>query len=170
MRSSRSSALLALACLILSALVSQAQEKKAEADPLADDLKLLQGKWELTHGKDAAGQPTLHSVKEIKGNEETLRRYDAKTGKMTSEHTVAFALSQSGDVRVFTFYPLGGDPKQGASFVYKVDAESFYDIPGLLHGDTYRNYQPSPTIWHWKRVKETKEEKETKDKEVKDAK
>jgi len=164
MRGSLSLAAMALLCL-LSSFVSQAQETKADADPLADDLKHLQGKWEMMHGKDAAGQPTLHSIKEIKGNEETLRRYDIKTGKIKSEHTVAFVLRSSGDVHVFTFYPVGGDPKQGGSFLYKVDAENFYDIPGLLHGDTYRNYQESPTIWHWKRVKETKEEK---DKKVKD--
>lgn len=173
MRNTFSLAALTFVCLTFAALLTQAQDKKAEADPLAADLKLLQGKWELLHGKDAAGKPVLHSIKEIKGNEETLRRYDAKTGKLKSEHTVAFSLSASGNVHVFTFYPVGGDPKQGGSFVYKVDAENFYDIPGLLHGDTYRNYQPSPTLWHWKRVKETaeeKDEKEAKDKDTKDAK
>jgi len=170
MRGSLSWAALALLCLIFSAMALPAQEKKGDADPLADDLKLLQGKWEMMHGKDAAGQPVLHSIKEIKGNKETLRRYDIKTGKLKSEHTVAFTLSASGDVHVFTFYPVGGEPKQGASFVYKVDAENFYDIPGLLHGDTYRNYQPSASLWHWKRVKETTEEKEAKPPKGTDAK
>jgi len=132
-----------------------AQEKAPDDDPLAEDLKLLQGKWELLHGNEGRGAPTLRSVKEIKGNRETLRRYDAKTGQLKRENTVEFVLSRSGDVRVFTFYPVGGDPKQGMSFVYKVTAESFFDIPGLLHGNTYRNYQESPTVWHWKKVKET---------------
>ena len=26
-------------------------------------------------------------------------------------------------------------------------------VAGLLHGDAYRNYQASPTVWHWKKVK-----------------
>jgi len=132
---------------------AQAQDKKPEDDVLAQDLKLLQGKWEMLHGNDADGKPTIRSVKEIEGNQETLRRYDVKTGKLTHEHSVDFALAKSGEVRVFTFYAVGGDPKQGQSFVYKVDSEYFYDVPGLLKGDTYRNYQETPTVWRWKRVK-----------------
>ena len=131
----------------------EAQDAKA-ADVLAEDLKLLQGKWEQLHGNDGAGGPTLYSVKEIAGNRETLRRYDAKTGKKIHEHEVEFILSTSGDVRVFTFYGVGGDPKQGLSFIYKVDAENFYDVPGLLKGDAYRNYQDAPTVWRWKRIED----------------
>jgi hypothetical protein len=107
------------------------------------------------HGNEGKGAPSIRSIKEIKGNQETLRRYDVKTGKLTREHSVDFALSRSGDVRVFTFYPVGGDPKQGQSFVYKVDAENFYDIPGLLQTDAFRNYQQTPRVWHWKRIKES---------------
>ena len=131
-----------------------AQDKDPDSDPLVQDLKLLQGKWELLHGKDGTDGPTLRSVKEIEGNRETLRRYDVKSGKLIRENTVEFILTRSGDVRVFTFYPVGGDPKQGQSFVYKVDGESFFDIPGLLQGDSYRNYQDSPIVWHWKKFKE----------------
>ena len=132
---------------------SEAQDEKP-ADVLAEDLKLLQGKWELLHGSDGAGGPALYSVKEIAGNRETLRRYDAKTGKKIREHEVEFTLSTSGDVRVFTFYGVGGDPKQGLSFIYKVDAKNFYDIPGLLQGDAYRGYQNVPVVWHWKRIED----------------
>jgi hypothetical protein len=147
---------LALATLIALCFVglSQAQDNKPEEDALAKDLKLLQGKWELLHGNEGKGSPTIRSVKEISGNQETLRRYNIKSAKLVHEHSVDFVLSGSGCVRVFTFYRVGGDPKQGQSFVYKVDSNNFYDIPGLLHGDMYRNYQESPTIWHWKRVKE----------------
>ena len=134
---------------------AQAQDKQPEGDVLAQDLKLLQGKWEMLHVLDEAGEPKLRSVKEIEGNRETLRRYDIKTGKLLREHTVEFALAKSGEVRVFTFYAVGGDPKQGQSFVYKVDGEYFYDVPGLLQGDTYRNYAESPAVFRWKRVKET---------------
>lgn len=136
-------------CLLLHA------EEKPGDDPLAKDLQLLQGKWELLHGNEGKGPPTIQSIKEIKGNRETLRRYEIKTQKLTREHSVDFALSQSGDVRVFTFYGVGGNPKDGMSFVYKVDAENFYDIPGVLQGDGHRNYQQTPRVWHWKRVKES---------------
>jgi hypothetical protein len=144
-----------VAFLSLSSLVASAgaQDKPAADDPVAEDLKLLQGKWEMLHVNDKAGEPTLRSVKEIEGNRETLRRYDIKSGKLLREHTVEFSLSRSGDVRIFTFYAVGGDPKQGQSFIYKVDGDSFYDAPGLLQGDTYRNYSESPAVWHWKKVK-----------------
>jgi hypothetical protein len=156
MRITLSWATLVALCLAAFLTPSQAQDNKPKDDALAQDLELLQGKWELFHGNEGKGEPTIHSVKEIKGNREMLRRYDVKSGKMTREHSVDFTLTSSGSIRVFTFYAVGGDPKQGLSFVYKVDAENFYDIPGLLQGDMYRNYQESPKIWHWKKVKEPK--------------
>jgi hypothetical protein len=156
MRIARSLTAVISLCLAAFAMSAPAQEDKPANDVLAQDLKLLQGKWELMHGNEGKGAPTIRSIKEIKGNQETLRRYDVKSGKMTHEHSVDFTLTRSGDVRVFTFYSVGGDPKQGQSFVYKVDAENFYDIPGLLLGDAYRNYQETPRVWHWKRVKESK--------------
>ncbi len=121
-------------------------------DPTAADLKLLQGEWELFHGNEGKGAPTIRSVKEIVGNRETLRRFDIATGKKLHEHSVDFKLSQSGNVHVFTFYAVGGDPRNGGSFVYKVDENNFWDIPGLLRGKEFRNYQLAPTIWHWTRV------------------
>ena len=36
-----------------------------------------------------------------------------------------------------------------------------WDIPGILQGDEYRNYQQTPTIWHWKRIAEDNETMET---------
>ena len=132
-----------LGCL---AAPATTQDKVPDDDLLVQDHKLVQGKWELLLSNEGKGAPTLRSVKEIEGSRETLRRYDAKSGKLMREHAVEFILSRSGDVRVFTFYSVGGDPKQGQSFVYKVDGENFYDIPGLLHGVTYRNYQESPTV------------------------
>jgi hypothetical protein len=153
MHSTRSMAIFVCVWLSSFPASSPAQEEKAPDKTLATDLELLQGKWELFHGNEGGAAAALHSVKEIKGSQETLRRYDAKTGKLIREHTVEFALARSGDVRVFTFYAVGGDPKQGLSFVYKVDADNFYDISGVLQGDAYRNYQESPHVWHWKKVK-----------------
>ena len=144
---------LALWALPTAAQQAKPEDSKSDEDVLAQDLKLLQGQWEMLHGNEGRGEPTIRSVKEIEGNRETLRRYDARTGQLTHEHSVEFTLSRSGDVRVCTFYSVGGDAKDGLSFVYKVDAENFYDIPGLLDGDKYRNYQQMPRLWHWKRVK-----------------
>jgi hypothetical protein len=149
-------AVLAL-CLVAYVTSSEGLAENADDDALAGDLKLLQGKWELLHGNEGKGPPTIRSIKELDGKHSTLRRYDIATNKMIHEHSVDFTISASGGVRVFTFYPVGGDPKQGASYVYKVDADNFYDIPGLLHGKDFHNYQQTPTIWHWKRVKEKDE-------------
>ena len=63
-------------------------------------------------------------------------------------------------MRVCTFYGVGGSPDDGHSFVYKVDKENFWDIPGVLQGDEYRNYLKDPTVWHWKRVVEDSKESE----------
>jgi hypothetical protein len=152
MRTVSRTATIVIVCLMCQA-VGKAQDEKP-ADVLVHDLKRLQGKWELLHGSDGSGGPAIYSVKEIAGNRETLRRYDGKTGKKIHEHAVDFTLSVSGEVRVFTFYGVGGDPKQGASFIYKVDEKHFYDVSGLLQGDAYRNYQDTPGVWRWKRIED----------------
>ncbi len=139
-------ALLVMACWI-------GAQETSEPDPdLARDLELLQGSWELLHARDSSGRPTTRSIKTINGNIETLQRFNAQTGDKTHEHSVEFQLTASGNVRVFTYFRVGESPESGASFVYKVDEENFWDIPGLLHGDQYRNYQQSPTVWHWRRI------------------
>src|SRR5687768_9775551 len=109
MRAARSWALILPFLLVTSELPGLAQSEKPADDALAQDLKLLQGKWEMLHGNEGRGDPTIRSVKEIEGNRETLRRYDALTGQLTHEHFVEFALSRSGDVRVCTFFSVGGD-------------------------------------------------------------
>ncbi len=64
----------------------------APPEPGTDDLKLLQGSWELRHGNEGKGAPTLRSVKTIVGNRETLRRYSIPTGELLSERTTEFEL------------------------------------------------------------------------------
>ncbi len=153
-------ACLTLACLATTATLVTGDDDDAANEndqELAADLALLQGSWELLHGNPGKA-PKILSVKTIEGNTETLRRYDIKTGELKHQHSVEFQLSKSGNVRVFTFYPPGGSPKNGLSYVYKLDKNDFFDIPGLLHGDRYRNYQPSPKLWHWKRVVEKEKE------------
>jgi hypothetical protein len=151
-------ALLASAILVsftaaMATVVSSAENSDGTDDKeLSADLELLQGSWELLHGNEGKGRPSTRSVKTIEGNKETLRRYSIQTGKLGHEHSVEFKLAKSGNVRVFTFYAVGGSPKNGMSYVYKVNQENFYDVPGLLHGDEYRNYQTATKVWHWKRV------------------
>jgi|GEM_PF-6511065 len=130
-------------------------DSDAPSEPsTGDDLKLLQGSWELRHGNEGKGAPTLRSVKTIVGNRETLRRYRIPTGEMLTERTTEFKLNQSGPVRVFTFYPVGGEPTSGFSYVYKVNNHEFYDVTGLLRGTEYRDYSDVPTIWRWTRLTE----------------
>ena len=150
-------------------LPSETQAKETEDKDIAADWKVLQGTWELIHGNEGKGRPTIRTLKTIEGHKETLRRYSIDTGKMVHEHSVELQLTKSGSVRVCTFYGVGGSPENGASFVYKVDKENFWDVPGVLQGDEYRNYQNDPTVWHWKRV-DDKAAKEDGAKEIDDKK
>ena len=158
-KSMRAGALIALFALPTVACFAQEADENVDKE-LAADLKLLQGSWELMHGNEGKGAPTVQSIKVIDGNKETLRRFNAKTGVLLHEHSVQIKLSKSGHVRVMTFFPVGGSPEQGLSYVYKLDKDDFYDIPGLLHGDEYRNYQNEPKIWHWKRLQIPGEKKD----------
>lgn len=155
-------------CLLALTLIARGQDEKPvekEQDKdITADWKLLQGTWELIHGNDGKGRPTIRTLKTIEGNKETLRRYAIDTGKMVHEHSVELQLTKSGSVRVCTFYGVGGTPENGQSFVYKVDKENFWDIPGILQGYKYRNYQKDPTVWHWKRVVEDLKKAEDADK------
>jgi hypothetical protein len=137
--------------LLLASAVGVSRAADGEPD-LKADLKLLQGSWEMRHGNEGKGPPTLRSEKTITGNRETLRRYSIETGKLLTEHSVEFELHEAGPVRVFTFFPVGSQAKTGYSFVYKVGKDDFYDITGLLHGTEYRDYAADPTIWRWKRL------------------
>ena len=139
-------------CVLCLTLPADEATPPPEDPDLAADLKLIQGSWELQHGNKGVGRPTIRSVKTIQGNKETLRRFNTKTGKQVHEHSVEIKLSKSGAVRVCTFYAVGGNPDNGFSYIYKVDQENFFDIPGMLQDAEYRNYQETPKIWHWKRV------------------
>lgn len=124
----------------------------ADEPTLEDDLAMLQGNWELRHGNEGKGPPTIRSVKFIDGNRETLRRYSIETGQMLSEKTVEFELHEAGPVRVLTFFPVNSKARTGYSFIYKVEKEDLYDITGLLHGTEYRDYSTVATMWRWKRI------------------
>lgn len=117
-------------------------------DPdLEKDRKNLQGVWE--RGRQ---------VKVIKGNLETLTNLDG-TGKVKHRHTVEFKLEKSGEVKIFTFGPVGklDDKKQTISYVYRLDGDIFYDVPGLI--PTRRSYSETPAIYEWYRRRDPDEEK-----------
>lgn len=123
-----------------------------ERDELAADLQLLQGSWELVATPEGQASPAVRSIKTIDGNRETVRRYRLPSGELATEQTVEFTLGKSGDVRVFTFFPVGGTAAEGKSYVYRVDDDCFYDVPGLLDDKRYDNYQVLPKVWRWKRI------------------
>jgi hypothetical protein len=150
----------------LAAVLSAEIAARNDDQDLAAELELLQGSWELRHGNEGKGPPNTRSVKTIEGNTETLRRYSIASGKLSYEHTVEFKLTESGEVRVFTFFPVGGSADNGMSYIYKINKQSFYDIPGLLHGDKYRNYAATPKVWHWKRILDKDSEGRTDDGET----
>ena len=74
------------ASLLAVTLIARAQDEKPANDTedkdIAADWKLLQGTWELIHGNEGKGRPTIRTLKTIEGNKETLRRYAIDTGKM----------------------------------------------------------------------------------------
>lgn len=133
--------------------------KAMARDPeLLNDLRQIQGTWELYHGNEHNGAPNTHSVKTIKGNVETLRRYSMQ-GKLVRQHSVEFILEKDGDFKIFTFYPVGGEPEQGYSFLYRVQGDRFFDVPGLFAGKKHRNYLKEPAFWVWHRVKKEDQSK-----------
>lgn len=159
MRMKRLVVIAALVFTLVSVVSGFAAEDVKPDVALAKDMELLQGGWEMRHGNEGKGEPTIRSTKLILGNRETLRRYSIASGELLSEKTVEFKLSRSGPVRVFTFYPVGGDAESGLSFVYKVDENEFYDTTGLLHGTEYRDYSSVPTTWRWTRASKTTSDK-----------
>jgi hypothetical protein len=71
-----------------------------EAAILKDDLRNLQGRWELV--LKVQGR-TVRSVQGIDGNKSTVTRYDEKGGVLEA-HTADFTLSISGRTRIFTYF------------------------------------------------------------------
>jgi len=123
-----------------------------EAAILKDDLRNLQGRWELTlkfRGR------TVRSVQSIEGNKSTVTRYDEK-GAVLEAHTAGFTLSISGRTRIFTYFncEVTAGPNKGRrvpqrAFVYRVDGDSFFEARGLLV-----DQGESVALNRWKKVKE----------------
>lgn len=129
-----------------------AQATENVSDPLEVDLQKFQGSWELHH-QDFGNGPTVRSVQTVKGNQSTVRRYSIATGELQHEHTASFKLVQSGPVRVLTFH-LGNPQGRGLSYAYRIMDDDFFEIPGLLQSDDFNGYGRTPTVFHWKRIRD----------------
>lgn len=149
------SALFVLACIaMVLPRLSPGGEDKAdtEAAILKEDLRRLQGRWELIF--KAQGR-TVRSVQAIDGNKSTVTRYDEK-GAVLEAHTADFTLSISGRTKIFTYsnYEVTAGPAKGKrrsqrSYVYRLDGDSFFEVRGVLVD------QSEPiAVNHWRRMKE----------------
>lgn len=136
--------------------VAFAQDKKTAGDPLKADLAAMQGKWEQAKTSGPT-PPGMKVVKEVKGDQETVSRYDAD-GKLMQAARATIQLSESGGVRVLTFSGgeviegLGKGRKQTGSsaYIYRLDGDEWYEVGGLLTAEKYA--QDVPYLAKWKRA------------------
>jgi serine/threonine protein kinase len=132
---------------------ARSEKAKEEAWPVSD-LKLLQGKWETTEGS-AVGE-AARSVKEIKGNKETVTWYDRK-GAVLRSRRVVIRLAKSGTAKTFSFSEMEilDGPNKGqmlnetGTYIYALDKDTFYEANGLMQGDG-----GPPSFSVWKRVRQ----------------
>ncbi len=150
----------ALIGLAVSAPAGQGQDKKDASDALKKDAEALQGKWErvMTTETSALGK-AKRAVKEFKGDQETVTWYDEKGGVIRS-HRVTFKLSETGNVRVYTFSDMqlldaegkekGPKDKASYSTIYRLDGDKLVDAGGFIQGDAFRH--SAPYFAEWKQV------------------
>lgn len=138
-------------CVVLIQLLCDSTLRSADDKPVdskADSLSELQGKWEMTLTID--GQ-SIRTIKTIKGSQETIQRFDARTNKLIGEHSSDLEASVDGDVKILTFQILG-QPVAPKSYVYKVENDNLYEITGILNEKKYENNVKTLRIYRWKRV------------------
>jgi hypothetical protein len=119
-----------------------------------DKVASVEGKWERRY-KDEAGN-SFHVVKQHQDGQTTLTTYNEK-GEVVSQHKSQYKLRKTDEVRVFTYSnievtegPAKGQKSAGPfSYVYRIQDDSFYEVWGVLQGDS-----STPTIIVWTRVKE----------------
>jgi len=156
---------LALLFLLLGTPAWSAEKGKTKENPthetdddLKADLKKLQGKWEYITGSGG------RRVKEIKGNKETMTVYDFDDS-VKRQWTIVFNLEKAGPVKLFTYAGSEESLKDNdrcTSFIYHVDEDVFYDVPGLLHGR--RSYSDHPAMYEWYRIYEEGDEEKSEEK------
>ena len=119
-------------------------------------MQRVQGTWEF-QVRDAQGQLLRRLVRSIAGRRETVTHFDPN-GMVLHSHTADITVARTGDVRVFMFRNLqvtagpraGAVQEQVGRYAYRVEADDFYEIQGLLIG---QEKQPLAVV-RWKRVPE----------------
>ena len=150
--------------LVMASPSSRAQDKEDSSDALKKDAEAFQGKWErvITTETSALGK-AKRAVKEFKDDTETITWYDEKGGIIRS-HRVTFKLSESGNVRVYTFSGMelldaegrvkGAKSKGSNATIYRIEKDKLVEAGGFIQGDTFRS--STPYFAEWKKVVEQK--------------
>lgn len=131
------------------------------AGGLEQDLAMLQGKWEREPAEyDEPPRPSdaERSVKEIKGNRETITYYGAD-GKVIRATAADFRLEESGRVKLYTYSNWRVTAGEGKgktvagpkSYIYRLKEDRVYEGHDLL---TDADPETRPKVQVWKRVGE----------------
>lgn len=114
-----------------------------------DELKELQGKWELRFQENGR---TLRAVKTIDGNTETVETYDGK--QIVHRHFVTLEAIETEDVCVIRYGestvtdgPRKGQRGKPGSFVSKRLKNKWYNIGGLRSSEEF-----SPSVAEFTRI------------------
>lgn len=114
------------------------------------DLLRLQGEWEM---KIQQGDVTIRIVKSVKGNLETVRRYQGE--QLIHEHVVEFELIETDSVKLMrwkngrvTKGPNAGQKMADGQFIYRLEGDQWLSVFGFLKGE-----QRPPGIEAFSRVK-----------------
>lgn len=114
----------------------------------------VEGTWERFH-TDPNGK-TIRAVKEHKDGR-TTHTVTTEQGEILSQHESRYELQSGEQVHIFTFLAaaITGGPNIGQkvagrySYAYRVERDTFYEVRGILTGDT-----SPPAVIVWKRVRE----------------
>lgn len=118
-----------------------------------DQLAAIQGAW--TRTETIAGGKTQEWIKRIKGNKEIITIRD-EAGSVTTAWTVDFEVTQTDNVRLFTFRNFtftegneAGKVLEGVySYLYRLKDDKFYEAQGMLVEDKL----PNPRFIVWQRL------------------
>jgi hypothetical protein len=118
-----------------------------------DQLAAIQGTW--TRTETIGGGKTQTWTKHIEGNKETITIRD-ESGKVTTAWVVDFAVTQTDNVRLFTFRNFtitegndAGKVIEGVySYLYRLKGDKFYEVQGMLVEDKL----PNPRFIIWQRM------------------
>ena len=120
-----------------------AQDDKPADKPKEDRAKQVlanaQGKWEVML---KSGNEEIRSVKEIKGNKETVSRY--RGDELLHQWTVDFDITHEDGFNTFTYRNMtfthgpnkGRVVSEPRSYLFRIYYDRWYEIHGLREGQT----------------------------------